>query len=409
VPSPKPTAHTSRLRFVSSYSVRKPTVTVVTGRKEVARDMVFSNLIHLKTLLMVLTAAAGSVAGGTMANSMANNYLSGSRSSPSFILTLDPTTMMLGQNASATSTVNVMSVNGYSGTVGLSLFYPGTKVTSTLTTSSVSVPANGIVKSTISLTAPSTLGNYTIVIVGVSGGHSKTSYATAVLTVQVMSNQDFSISANPFDLIGLAGASNTTSITVTSMNGYTGTISLTATAPFGYITVTGGQTPLTLSSGGTAISILFVSTSLANTSPGTYTIAVTGTAGHRTHTTTVTVVVQDPTPPPAIVESLKLIGYTFNNGTTLTMTFQNTGNTATTLASYSVRDSSGDAWSLMNWNSITIAPGATGTATVLIGLNCPTCVYTGITGLFFQFAVGQTYTVQVTTAANNQFSFTVTR
>jgi hypothetical protein len=371
--------------------------------------MAFSNLVHLKTLLMVLTASAGSVAGGTMANTMANNYLVGARTAPSFILTLDPTTIMLGQNASATSTVSVISVNGYSGTVGLSLFYPGTKIASSLSSSSVTVPANGKATSTLSLTAPGALGNYSIVVVAVSGSHSKTNYATAVLTTQVVSNQDFSISASPSELVGLAGSTNTTGITVTSLNGYTGTISLTVTAPFGYITVTGGQTPLTLSSGGAANSILFVTTSLANTAPGTYNIQVTGSAGHRVHTTTVTVVVQDPTPPPVVVESLKLVGYTFSNGTTLTLTLQNAGNTSVTLASYSVRDSSGDAWTLMNWNSITIAPGTTGTATILIGTNCPGCVYSGILGLFFQFAIGQTYTVQLATAANNQFSFTVTR
>jgi hypothetical protein len=402
------TAHTSRLKFVSSYTVCKPTVTVVTGRKEVARDMVFSNLIHLKTLLMVLTAAAGSVAGGTMVNSMANNYLSGSRSSPSFILTLDPTTMMLGQNASATSTLNIMSVNGYTGTVGLSLFYPGTKVTSSLSSTSVNVPANGMTKSTISLTAPGTLGNYTIVVVGISGGHSKTSYATAVLTVEVVSNQDFSISANPSELIGLAGSTNSTVIMVTSMKGYTGSVSLSVTTPFGFISVTGGLNPVTITPGATATSLLTVTTSLANTAPGTYTIVVTGTAGARTHTTNLTVVVKDPAPP-TITESLTLLSYTFQNATTLVLTLQNTGTTSLTLTSYIARDLTGNAWALINWNTASIAPGATETVTIVIGVNCLGCAYSGIPGLFFQFATGQTYTVQVTTAANNQFSFTVTR
>lgn len=369
--------------------------------------MLFSNLIHLKSFLMVLTAAVGAVAGGTMANSMANQFLSSA--TPSFVIAVDPTTLMLGQNASATSTVNVMSVNGFSGTVGLSLLYPGTKVTSSLNPTSINLPTNGKASSTLSVTAPSTIGNYSIVVVGLSGSHSKTSYATALLTIQVQSDQDFSISANPSNLTGLAGSTNTTSITVTSLNGYTGTISLTAAVPFGYITVTGGQTPLTLSSGGSASSVLFVTTSLVNTAPGTYTVTVTGISGHKAHSTTVTVIVRDPTPPPTVVEHLNLVGYTFNNGTTLTLTLQNTGTTPVTLASYMVRDSSGDAWSLTNWNSITIQPGATGTATVLIGVNCGSCVYTGIIGLFFQFATGQTYTVAVTTAANNQFTFTVTR
>jgi hypothetical protein len=118
--------------------------------------------------------------------------------------------------------------------------------------------------------------------------------------------------------------------------------------------------------------------------------------------------VKDPAPP-TITESLTLVSYTFQNGTTLMLTLHNTGNTSVTLTSYIARDQAGNAWALNNWNTASIAPGATGTVTILIGVNCPGCVYSGILGLFFQFATGQTYTVQVTTAANNQFSFTVTR
>jgi len=56
-----------------------------------------------------------------------------------------------------------------------------------------------------------------------------------------------------------------------------------------------------------------------------------------------------------------------------------------------------------------IIPNGFGTAIILIGANCPGCVYGGIPGLFFQFTVGQSWTVTVTTIRNSQFSFTVTR
>jgi len=74
-----------------------------------------------------------------------------------------------------------------------------------------------------------------------------------------------------------------------------------------------------------------------------------------------------------------------------------------------VRDSSGNTWSLSNFAGPVIIPNGFGTAIILIGANCPSCVYGGIPGLFFQFTVGQSYTVTVTTTRNNQFSFTIVR
>jgi hypothetical protein len=366
--------------------------------------MLFSNLVHLKGLLMVLTAAVGTAAGGTMLDSYANS----SRSAPSFLLTTNPSTLYLEQNATLASIVSIISVNRFSGTVSLSLFFIGAKLPATLSPSSVRVPVNAAAKSTLTVTATSAIGNYTIVVIGIASTHGRTNYASATLAVQVVSSQDFTISSNPSNIVNIIGSSNTTTITLTSIKGYTGNVSLTLTAPFGYITVTGSQSPLTLSPGGTANSTLNIATS-TNTTPGTYTLTVTGTAGSRVHTTTITFTVSDPLPPPPVTESLKRAGFEFNNGTSLTLNLQNAGNYSTTLTSYVVRDSSGDSWSLASWAGPTIIPNGLGTASILIGSSCPSCVYGGIPGLFFQFTVGQSYTVTVTTARDNQFSFTVTR
>jgi len=366
--------------------------------------MIFSNLVHLKALLMVLTAAVGTIAGGTMLNS----YVNGGKAGPSFLLTLNPSTLSLEQSASATSTVSVISVNGFSGTVSLSLFFTGSKLPASLSPASVSVPANGTAKSTLTVTATSNVGNYNIVVIGIASSHGKTNYASSELSVQVVSNQDFIITSSPSSIVNIFGTSNTTTITVTSLNGYTGTISLTVTAPFGYITVTGSQNPLTLSPDGTAFSTLNITTSLATTL-GNYNITVTGADGSRTRSTVISLTVIDPVTPPPVIESLKLTGYQFINGTSLSLILQNTGNTSVTLQSYMVRDSSGNSWSLSNSAGPMIIPSGFGTVNILIGANCPGCVYGGIPGLFFQFTPGQSYTVILTTSRNNQFSFTVTR
>jgi len=366
--------------------------------------MLFSNLVHLKGLLMVLTAAVGTVAGGTMLSS----YVNGGKAGPSFLLTMNPSTMSLEQGASLTSSVTIVSVNGFSGSVSLSLFFTGSKLPATLNPTSVTVPINGTAKSILTVTASTNVGTYNIVVIGIATSHGKTTYASSELSVQIVSNQDFAISSTPSSITNNFGTSSITTITVTSMNGYTGTVSLTFTAPFGYITLTGSQNPLTLSSGGTASTTLNITTSLT-TKLGTYNITVTGTAGSRTHSTVISLTVIDPILPPPVVENLKLSGYQFINGTSLSLILQNTGTTSVTLQSYVVRDSSGDTWSLSYVVGPVILPNGLGTATILIGANCPGCVYGGIPGLFQQFVVGQSYTVTVTTANNNQFPFAVSR
>src|SRR5207245_3571296 len=116
-----------------------------------------------------------------------------------------------------------------------------------------------------------------------------------------------------------------------------------------------------------------------------------------------------PTLPPPVIESINLHGYQFINGTSLSLVLLNAGNTSVTVQSYTVQDSSGNTWTLSNLAGPTIIPNDVATMSILIGANCPGCVYGGIPGLFFQFNVGQSYTVILTTTRSNQFSFTVTR
>ena len=366
--------------------------------------MLFSNLVYLKGLLMVLTAVVGTVAGGTMLSS----YVNGGKVGPSFLLTVNPSTLSIEQGSSLTSSVSIISVNSFSGTVSLSLFFTGSKLPATVSPTSVSVPANGTAKSTLTVTATSNIGNYNIVVIGIASSHGKTTYASADLSVQVVSNQDFTITSSPSNIINVFGSSNTTTVTVTSVNGYTGTVSLTVTAPFGYITVTGSQNPLTLSSDGTASSTLDITTSLSTTL-GNYNITLTGTDGSWTHSTVISLTVVDPIIPPPVIEFLKLNRYQFINGTSLSLVLLNAGNTSVTVQSYTVQDSSGNTWTLSNLAGPTIIPNDVATMSILIGANCPGCVYGGIPGLFFQFNVGQSYTVILTTTRSNQFSFTVTR
>lgn len=106
---------------------------------------------------------------------------------------------------------------------------------------------------------------------------------------------DFSVSASPTALTIQAGASGNSTITATSLNGFTGTVTLSSTAPAGW-GVTSNPSSLTLSSGGSAYSTLTITVPPTATA-GTYTVTVTGASGSLNHTATITVTV--PTVPSA--------------------------------------------------------------------------------------------------------------
>src|SRR5256712_1882180 len=92
---------------------------------------------------------------------------------------------------------------------------------------------------------------------------------------------DFTITANPSSLTINSGSSGSSTITVTSINGFSGTVSLSSS--------TGSSldvSSLTVSSGGTATATLTITNPASS---GTYT--VTGTSGTLTHSADVTVTV----------------------------------------------------------------------------------------------------------------------
>ncbi len=380
---------------LASYSGR------AVGSRRKLKLLYAMSLMHLKALLAVITAAFGAVAGGTMINSMNNGN---ARTTASFLVTTDPSTLSISQGHSANTTVIVTSINGYSGTVALSVYYVnGGSLSSSFTPVNVNVPSGGTAKSILTIVTASTVqvGNYTVAVIGTTQQQKKN--AASILTVHVLSSRDFVITTQPSTVSNVPGTSNAVTVIVTSLNGYNGTINLQATVPFGYITVTGGQTPLSLQAGQVAMSSLTIKTSI-DTPLGTYYITVTGITGGVSHSAIITLVVD-----PIIVESLAMVGYGFNSGTNMTLTVQNTGTTSVTLQSYSVRDASGDIWSFSWINGPVIAPGSTVSVYIIIGLGCNGCAYTGIIGLFTQFSLGQSYTVTLTTMANHQFSFVVNR
>ncbi len=131
---------------------------------------------------------------------------------------------------------------------------------------------------------------------------------------------DFSLSASPNSLSVVQGLSGTSTITVNPLNGFTGSVSLSAsglpagvTATFNPSSTTGTST-LTLTASNTA-------------AVGTVTVTITGTSGTLTHTTTLSLTVTSNAPAPDFTISVSPTSLTVARGSTghytVTITGQN--------------------------------------------------------------------------------------
>ncbi len=105
---------------------------------------------------------------------------------------------------------------------------------------------------------------------------------------------DFTISSSPISLTIQPGSSGTSTISLSSISGFSGTVSLSSSASPSGLTASPSPTSVSLSSGGSASSTLTVSSS----TPASYTVTVTGASGSLSHPTTVTVTV---TPPASVL------------------------------------------------------------------------------------------------------------
>ncbi len=212
----------------------------------------------------------------------------GTVASPDFSMSVSPTTVAVTPGgASGSSTVTVTSLNGFSIAVNLTVSCP-TGLTCTMNPTSATPASGGTATSALSVSAiaGTAAGNYTATVTGTSGTLSHSTNVSVTVTVPA---PDFTISANPTSFSVNQGQSGTSSISVTAVNGFTGSVSLGATnCPTG---ASCSFNPASASPG--TPSTMTVATT-SSTPGGTYTVTVTGTSGTLSHSTTVSVTVVAP-------------------------------------------------------------------------------------------------------------------
>jgi len=205
-----------------------------------------------------------------------------------FKVSVSPTSLSFNAGSTSTSTVTVTSLNGFAGTVTLAAVSIPAGVTVTFNPSSVTLTAGGSASSTATFSS-STPSKFSVSIRGTSGTDTR----SVIVSVTVMG---FSLSASPTFVAVQPGSSGASIVTASSVNSFTGTITLsTAVSPSGVKSPTASlsSTSITLTAGGKGNSTLTISTT-SRTNIGFYNITVTGKSGSETVSLIIQVCVGSP-------------------------------------------------------------------------------------------------------------------
>jgi hypothetical protein len=185
---------------------------------------------------------------------------------------------------------------------------------------------------------------------------------------------DFSIAAAPASLTVTRGSNGTSTITVNSLNGFNSATTLSASGLPSGVTASFSTNPVTPPANGGAASTLTLTASSTATT-GTATVTVTGTSGALTHSTNITLTV-NPAATPNFTIGASPASLTVTQGgngsSTVSITSQNSFNSATTLTATGLPSGVTAAFS-----SNPVTPPANGSATSTLTLTASATATTG--------------------------------
>jgi kumamolisin len=211
--------------------------------------------------------------------------------SPNFTIAASPASVTVTQGASGTSTITITSTGGFSAATTLSATGLPSGVTAAFSTNPVTPVANGSVTSTLTLTASAsaTVGAATVTITGTSG--SLTHSTTIALTVNSSSGtKNFTLSLSPSSFTIDERGSVSTTLTVTSVNGFNSSVELSVNEFPSGVSATASANPVTPpANGSTTVTLTWSASRRAPT--GTTTIELIGTSGSLTNEIPVTITV----------------------------------------------------------------------------------------------------------------------
>jgi subtilase family serine protease len=213
--------------------------------------------------------------GSVNAANLVNNWPS-SAPQPSFTLSRSPATLTILQGSFGSTTISINPANGFNGSVTLSASGLPSGVTPSFGTN----PATSSSSLTLTASSSATTGTFTVTVTGTAGALS--SKTTVTLTVNPAG--DYTLSASPNSLSVAQGAKGNSTITVAPLNGFNGSLSLSATGLPTGVTAAFNPTSTTTTS-------TLTLTASSTASLGTVTITITGTSGALSHSTTLSLTV----------------------------------------------------------------------------------------------------------------------
>jgi len=319
-----------------------------------------------------------------------------SKTQPDFTVSLDPDRLDVIQGNSGTTTLTITPVNGFRGTVSLSAENVPTGITVSFNPNSLNVPDK--TESTVTVEVGSNVSphSYSITLVATSGNIQK----TAELTVNVLSKTqpDFTVSLDPDRLDVIQGNSGTTTLTITPVNGFTGTVSLSVVDPPDGITVRFNPSSLNVPDKTKSTVTVEVGTSVR---PGTYTLTFKASSGSIQRTATLNLTVQAPPDFTVSLDPDRLEVIQGQSGTTTLIITPHNGFTGT--VSLSVVDPPDGITVRFNPSSLNVPEKTKSTVTVEVGTSVRPGTYT-LTSKASSGSIQRTATLNLTVQAPPDFT-----
>ncbi|MCU1299995.1 MAG: hypothetical protein JWQ87_279 [Candidatus Sulfotelmatobacter sp.] len=185
---------------------------------------------------------------------------------------------------------------------------------------------------------------------------------------------DFTIAASPNSLTITQGSNGTSTITITSLNGFNSATTLSATGLPSGVTAAFSTNPVTPPANGSATSTLTLTAS-SSAATGPATVTITGASGSTTHSTTIALTVNAAASPNFTIgasPSSVTVTQGGNGTSTITITSQNSFSSGTTLSTTGLPSGVTAAFST---NPVT--PPANGSATSTLTLTASAAATTG--------------------------------